>query len=151
MLPEGMVHALEQIHRLLVPGGNLVDIHPALDPMLVEIHRGDSILYSQPDPISFAEDYRKADQALAQVVQRGLFIPSESRQFTFMVYASSVGELCEYLDRVNAHKEPSPEDVEAAREKEFFRQVDAIMQTLGEGVVVATRERARVALYTAGK
>ena len=28
MEPESMVHALEQIHDLLVPDGHLIDIHP---------------------------------------------------------------------------------------------------------------------------
>jgi hypothetical protein len=119
--------------------------------MLVEIYRDGSLLYSQPNPRSWVADYYNADQAVARVVQRGLFIPVASRQFDFLVYGSSVGELCDYLDRVNAHEEPSPEDVEAAREQEFYRQVEAVRQTMGEGVEVATRERAQVALYTAVK
>ena len=151
MLPEGMVHALEQIHRLLIPGGNLVDIHPTTGPMLVEIHRGKHILFCQPDPRSWEADFRHADQAVAQVIQRGLFLQGESRQFDFLVFSSSVPEMVAYIDRVNAHTEPSPEDVEAAREREFFQQVEATMQSMGAGLEVATREHTRVALYQAVK
>jgi len=28
---EGMVHALEEIHRLLKPAGTLIEIHPSLE------------------------------------------------------------------------------------------------------------------------
>ncbi len=151
MLPEGMVHALEHIHRLLVPGGNLVDIHPMVGPLLLEIHRGDEILASQPNPRSWDVDYANANRAVAQVIQMGLFQQLGIRQFDTLVYASSVAELCAYLDKVNAHEEPSPGDVEAARERDFYQQVEAIRQSMGADLEVATREHARIALLKAVK
>src|SRR5919204_397683 len=47
---EGMVHALEEIHRLLRPAGTLIEIHPAIGSPFVEVRSGGNVAFSEPDP-----------------------------------------------------------------------------------------------------
>lgn len=66
-----MVHALESIHRLLAPGGRLVDIHPFAEAPLIEIHQGGLITFSEPAPDYPLAEIEQAEKALAQVIGRG--------------------------------------------------------------------------------
>jgi hypothetical protein len=43
-----MVHALEEIHRLLRPNGTLIDIRPYAEPTIVEVISGDQTLFAEP-------------------------------------------------------------------------------------------------------
>jgi SAM-dependent methyltransferase len=145
MKHEGMVHALEEIHRLLRPDGNLVDIRPVVEAPLIEVHQGGRVLFAQPNPDYSAEDYRQADNALAQVIQRRFFVLERSRQFDFLVYGSSVAELRAYIAEANAYEDGSKDEAAAAREAERVARVEGIMQGAGEGAEVATHERANIA------
>jgi len=49
---EGMVHALEEIQRLLRPDGSLIDIHPVLEAPLIEAYQGDRVLLAEPSSLS---------------------------------------------------------------------------------------------------
>jgi hypothetical protein len=151
MESEGMVHALEQIHRLLVPGGNLIDIHPFYAPVLVEVYQRGRVVFSQPLPDSCAVEYRKAGNALKQVVRSGLFRLTRKGRFDYRVYGSSVKELRDYDAEEGAFKEPSNDEAEAAREEEFIARVEAVMQSAGEGAEAASHERAHIALLRAVK
>jgi hypothetical protein len=144
MQPEGMVHALEQVHRLLVPGGSLIDIHPALGPLVVEIHQQGKLVFAQPDPEDWSSDYRKADEAVAEILRKGLFRRIRRKQFEFYIYASSVRELCAYIDEVSGHEASTLEA--ATPEADFFRGVEKRMQGMGGEAQVATHERAHIAL-----
>lgn len=93
-----MVHALEQIFGLLHSESRLIDIHPrgeqskifALDGtkrhLLGEIHEDDNYV-----------EYKQADEAIAEGIRRGLFLPVAKSEFTFSTYAGSLAELHEYL------------------------------------------------------
>lgn len=145
MKHEGMVHALEEIHRLLRPDGKLIDIHPVVEAPLIEVHQGGRVLFAQPNPDYSAEDYRQADNALAQAIRRRFFVVERSGQFDFMVYGSSVAELRDYIAEANAFEDGSKDEAAAAREAERVAQVEGIMQGAGEGAEVATHERAHIA------
>ena len=73
-----MVHALEQTHRLIVPGGMLIDIHPVTDgpPVLI---RGQKV-GTMKETDDFVE-YVQASAALDEVIQRGLFVVERSSPF----------------------------------------------------------------------
>ena len=76
---EGMVHALEDIQRLLRPDGCLIDIHPVLEAPLIEVYQGVRVLFVEPYPgYDYEEDLRQAEDALAQIVQRRLFVVERS-------------------------------------------------------------------------
>ena len=102
-----MVHALEQIHRFLKPGGILVDIHPVAEPPLVEVHQGGRVLFAGPFPGFSHEDDQRAEDALASAVERGLYARERHAQFEFLVYASSFPELLDYVEEQGAFDENS--------------------------------------------
>jgi hypothetical protein len=145
MKHEGMVHALEEIHHLLKPDGNLVDIRPVVEAPLIEVYQGGRVLFAQPNPDYSAEDYRQADNALAQAIQRRFFVLERSRQFDFLVYGSSVAELRDYVAEANAFEDGPKDEAAAAREAERVARVEGIMQGAGEGAEVATHKRAHIA------
>jgi hypothetical protein len=82
MEPEGMVHALEEIHRVTKPAGSLIEIHPALEFPFIEVRWNEEPSFSENDPgFDWVEDSRLAETAVATVVRRGLFVLEESRRF----------------------------------------------------------------------
>jgi len=129
-----MVHALEEIHRLLKPDGCLIEIHPILETPLVKVFDGSTLLLDEPYPgFDYLEDLRQAENALQQSLQQGLFILQGSREFDVLTYSSSITELQDLWE------EP-PE----SREAELYTQVEEVMQAVGHGVKVALHEKARI-------
>jgi hypothetical protein len=99
MAPESMVHALEQIHALLVPAGLLIDIHPNGEPVAFYLslnERNEFIGYMQENDDYI--EYRQADEAIAAVVDNGLFGLGKSEEFEFRTYADAFEELKGFLD-----------------------------------------------------
>jgi len=93
-----MVHALEIIHRLLRPHGKLIDIHPVGEPSPVEVRVGrQTTLVGRLTETDDFVEYGQADAALAQVVQRRLFVLEREATFPFITHADSMSELREYL------------------------------------------------------
>ena len=89
-----MVHALEEIHRLVKPTGILIDIHPVAEPSPIEIHQGKKI-----EPVGdlsvrqWCSDYQHADEALTETQQRGLFMVEREGMFNSLTYYDSVAEM----------------------------------------------------------
>ena len=99
MQPESMVHALEQIHSLLEPGGKLIDIHP--NGELAEIIyplEGQAHLIGYVQETDDYIEYRQADEAIETVVSKGLFQVEKMGQFEFLTHADSFDELKAFLD-----------------------------------------------------
>jgi len=129
-----MVHALEEIHRLLKPDGYLIEIHPILETPLVKVFDGSTILFVGPYPgYDYEEDLRQAENALQQIVQRQLFVIERISEFDFLTYGSSIAELQDFWG------EPAE-----AREAELYAQVEKFMQAARNGAKVALHERARI-------
>jgi len=145
MKHEGMVHALKEIHRLLRPNGTLIDIHPVLEAPLIEVSQGGRVLFAEAFPFHDYDDYRQADDALAQIVERRLFVIERSGKFDFLTYGSSVAELRDFMAKANAYDDRPKDEAVAAREAELAARVEEIMQAAGEGVEVTHHERARIA------
>ena len=93
-----MVHALEKIHQLLEPEGRLIDLHPTGDPPPIGVRIGQqtTIVGWMKETDDFIE-YAQASDALALVIQRGLFAVEREGTFEFVTYADSVFEWREYL------------------------------------------------------
>ena len=137
MEPEGLVHALEQIHRLLAPGGILVDVHNTVDPPLFEVVRDGVALYCEPEP-GFCEDVcLEAQKALDQAVERGLFALEDTRRIEFFVVADSVAELQAFQKEFYAYA-GSAELTED--EQQLLARLEEAMETAGPGAQVATHE-----------
>jgi hypothetical protein len=98
MAPEGMVHALEIIHTLLASDGRLIDIHPDSQPPIQATIAGQlhQLGYLQ-ETDNFIE-YGQASAALAESIQRGLFVEEQRRTFIFIVRAGSLDELHIFLN-----------------------------------------------------
>ena len=72
MEPDRMVSALEEAHRLLGPGGALIDIHPVSGTAQIEVHRAGQVIFAEPASASPDEGVLYADEVLDYVAARGL-------------------------------------------------------------------------------
>jgi SAM-dependent methyltransferase len=144
MEPEGMVHALEEIHRLLRPDGVLIDIHPALDAPVVEVRANGRIVVTEPYPRAHGDDLGQAEQALAEIVRRGMFAEEAVRAFEFMTYASSVAELREFFEEVGAYDMSPIDDEIAARRDAMYTRVEEVRRRTSESAEIGFREPTRM-------
>ena len=89
-----MVHALEEIHRLLKPTGRLIDIHPVAVSPRVEINEAGKIhLTGYLSVHQWFIDFQQADNALDEIIRRGLFIVELEKIFDVPIHYSSVAEM----------------------------------------------------------
>ena len=131
-----MVHALEEIHRLLQPGGYLIDIHPARVVTQIEVRRGGVVTFCEPVSGETFEDIGWAEDALAQVTRDGLFTVEQADEFDWRIYASSVAELCDYIVQVSTYSEGTPFEVAALQEPGMAARVQGALQAAGVGAEV---------------
>jgi hypothetical protein len=141
----GMVHALEEIHRLLRPDGCLIDIHPYSDDAAIEVHQGKVVTFVAPVPAFSGDAIRDAENALTQVVVRRLFRRERAASFDFLTYASSVSELYAYYEEASAFDDSPGDEAFAAWAAQLAPAVEEILRAAGDGAAVAYRERAHMA------
>jgi hypothetical protein len=90
----GMVHALEEIHRLLKPNGALIDIHPVSEPSPIEIYQAGKVdLVGQLSVRQWCFEFAQADIALAEIIQRGMFTLERKAVFDLPTHYASAAEL----------------------------------------------------------
>ena len=107
-----MALAVAEAHRILRPGGLLLDLHPAGTPMRLEawVQLQPGIGADDLDPAAFqrhplgelaledtASDFRAASAALDAARQAG-FEPGQTRPFEYRYFFDSLDELSDYLD-----------------------------------------------------
>jgi hypothetical protein len=93
-----MVHALKQVHAMLQPNGQLIEVHNLPVPHRIEIHSGEST--TKAGWLVDVDDFdseRLALNAIAQVVSEGLLLLEDERDFDFDVHADDVPELQKWL------------------------------------------------------
>lgn len=125
-----MVHALEEIHRLLRPGGTLIEIHPAVEaPPFVEVSVNGSLSFSEDDPgFDYEEDSRHAEAAVAAVVERGVFTLEDRRRFELRTHAVSVEELRDYWAVYDAYDPEEKEETLARRQDEMYARAHGVLE-----------------------
>jgi len=130
MAHEGMVHALEEIHRLLKPAGTLIELHPAVDaPPLVEVWSDGKLTFQEKDPVfDYEEDLRQAEAAVATVIDRGLFVLDERRRFELRTYAASVKEMRDHWAFVGAYDPEEPEEMLLRRRDEMYARARGALE-----------------------
>jgi hypothetical protein len=129
MEPEGMVHALEEIHRLTRPGGTLIEIHPALEYPFLEVRANGELLSSEDDPgFDYEEDSRLAEAAVATVVGRDVFVLEERRRFELRTHASSLEELREHWTLADAYDPDEKEELLARRAEEMHARAHEVLE-----------------------
>lgn len=139
-----MVHALEEIRRLLKSDGQLIDIQPIRTAPFITVYQGRKLLFSESDPgYDYDMDLQHAGDALDDVVRRGLFLIEGNGEFNLITYASSVADLRDFWKKVNAYDDSPKEEAAATRQDEMYARADAIMRS-NEGREVAYHEKARI-------
>jgi hypothetical protein len=142
-----MVHALEEIHRLLKPAGALIDIHPFAESLQVEIRRGGRVDHvGELSVRQWCMDFRSADEALTEVVGRGLFAVEEESEFDSPTYYASAeemrGALRESIDRF-ARDAPSADEALPHAEAVAARAEELMRSAVG-GAELIVRERTHI-------
>jgi len=138
-----MVHALEEIHRLLKPTGALIDLHPVAGPSPVEIHQGGKIdLAGDLLVRQWCIDYQQADNALTEIAQRGLFAVERESVFDSMTHYATVAEmrtaLKEAIDKFARDAQSADEAVPHA--EALVARAEELMQAAVNGSELIVRE-----------
>lgn len=94
-----MVHALKRTHNLLKPGGLLIDLHDLTTRPQLAGRTGE---HSTPigevlDDTGF-QRLRQADEAIAQVIDDGLFVVDAEQTFDYETHFETLEEFHEWLD-----------------------------------------------------
>ena len=129
MEPEGMVHALEEIHRVTRPAGTLIEIHPALEFPFLEVRSTEELFFSENDPgFDWDEDSRHAEEAVAAVVDQGLFVLQERRRFELRIHASSLDELRDHWAVADAYITEKKEETLTRRAEEMYARAHEVLE-----------------------
>jgi len=139
-----MVHALEEIHRLLKPSGFLIDIHPVSEHSSIEIHNhGNVDIAGQLKVLQWCVDFEKADEALAEIVQRGKFVVEEKSMFDTLTHYDSVAEMGasfkESIGKFARDDESANEDV--TQIETLTVRSEELLQAAGGGAELILREK----------
>ena len=140
-----MVHALEEIHRLLKPDGSLIDLHPHPDWLFLQAILGRSILAREAKPQTYSQDVLQAESAIADVVRRGLFTVEETIEFDFFTYASSIEDLRTHWDQIQAYDDSPKDEQDMLHEEQQYERFRSVLQAAGDEAQVVIHERARIA------
>jgi len=135
-----MVHALEKIYTLLKPDGHLIDIHPTPEPAAIVVHSGERLTPAGwLDEVADYVEYEWADEALAAVVDSGLFTLERRGAFEFVWHADSVIDLLAYFaeDWQDARLDP----VTAMR-------IDEMLKTAEHDKEILVKEAIRIARFS---
>ena len=94
-----MVHALNEIQRILAPDGILIDLRPMLDRWPLEVasagkHQEAGRVTDLAEPLS---DDKAANQAIAEIAKRGWFVRKREETFSFFYYWDTPKEMQEYM------------------------------------------------------
>jgi len=142
-----MVHALEEIHRLLKPTGILIDIHPVAEASPIEIHQGGNIdLAGDLSVRQWCTDYQQADIALTEIKQRGLFVLERERVFDSLTHYDSAAELRTSLKEAIAKFARESQSAEEAvpQVEALAERAEELMQAAASGADLIVRERTHI-------
>jgi hypothetical protein len=95
-----MVHALSEIHRVLVRGGVLIDLRPISERWLIEIISSQGIQQTGHviDTKKAVEDDKAADKALEQAASQGFFVQEQATSFAFNYSWDTPKEMEKYIE-----------------------------------------------------
>ena len=95
-----MVHALDEIRRVLVPGGILIDLRPITDPWPVEVFSARETRQTGfvTDLSSGVEDDKAANQAMTEGERKGWFLREREKLFMIAYIWDTAREMEEWID-----------------------------------------------------
>ena len=138
-----MVHALEEIHRLLKPNGFLIDIHPVAEHSSVELHQnGKTHLVGQLEVSQWCVDFQEADKALDEIIQRGTFTVEEKGMFETLTYYDSATEMGTALKQsiLKYVREGEPVDEEVSHVDVLASQAKELLRAANGEATLVLRE-----------
>lgn len=94
-----MVHALEEIRRVLIPGGVLIDLRPLADRWPVQVVLGEmqvGVGRIKDLPAGLADD-QAANNAIQEAARLGWFVLESELKFPFFYYWDSPEEMLEHI------------------------------------------------------
>ncbi|MGI8617251.1 MAG: hypothetical protein ACR2L4_10825 [Actinomycetota bacterium] len=123
---------------MLKPSGTLIEIHPALEVPTVIVESAGAVSFEEDDPgFDYTEDLRMADEAVAAVVDRGLFRFEVDRRFEHRTHAASVTELRDHWAVAGAYDAEEKEaDVLRRRDEMYARAAAALDASSGVAEVI---------------
>jgi hypothetical protein len=129
MEPEGMVHALEEIHRLTRPAGTLIEIHPALEFPFVEVRSNGELLFSEDDPgFDYEDDSRHAGGGDLDRRRPRRLRPRGEPPVRVRTHASSVKELRDHWAVADAYDPEEKEETLARRQEEMYARAHEVLE-----------------------
>jgi hypothetical protein len=138
-----MVHALEEIHRLLKPSGFLIDIHPVAEHSSIEIHQNGKVdLVGQLKVSQWCVDFQEADKALDEIIQRNMFTVEQKGMFETLTYYDSATEMSTALKQ-SIHKyvrEAEPVEEEVSHVEVLAGQAEELLQAASSKAMLVLRE-----------
>jgi hypothetical protein len=138
-----MVQALGQIHRLLKPGGRLIDIHPVSEPSPIEIHQNGTIgLVGHLTVRQWCIDFEQADNALTEIVDRGMFTVKQKGMFDTLTYYDSAAEMgTTFKESIHKYaRDALSADEEVPHAEALAARAEEMMRIAGNGAGPARRE-----------
>jgi hypothetical protein len=99
MEPASMVHALDEIHRVLTPEGTLIDLRPLADRWPVEVisSRGSKETGRVEDLVVQVDSDVAANEAMSEAETRGWFRREQEEFFPFFYSWDTPSEMEEYI------------------------------------------------------
>jgi hypothetical protein len=138
-----MVHALDEIHRLLRPAGTLIEIHPVRGAW-VEVRSETGTPFVELDPGFDSDEEASTENAVSTILDRGLFARDADREFEFLWYASSVRELRDHFALMGGYDQsPGSPRITRLRDQ-LYRRAQETVDRLRTDAEVVYRERARI-------
>jgi|GEM_PF-941981 len=109
-MPAGMVHTLQEIHRVLTSDGVLLDLRPAIGSRVVLVDLPYATLnVGEFDSSATTADKQAAHDAIAQVVAQGQFVQEHLETFDLTLAMDTVDDLRDYADSLR--RSILPDDV----------------------------------------
>ena len=133
-----MVHALQEIHRVLKVGGSLIDLRPAISNRTVEIELSYARLHvGEIDSVVTIPDHLAADRALQNQIADGLLRAEYEENFELVTELDTLADLLEYA--ASLRQSVMPEAV--------LQRVEAIIADETEDFSIRTRREMVIARY----
>ena len=86
------MHALRHVHRLLAPGGTLVDMHPVTEE---QVESGDGIVGVILEPDWIGVDLPNSESALSETVREGLYALETETEYDVLEHFDDADDLIE--------------------------------------------------------
>jgi hypothetical protein len=110
-----MVHALREIWRVLIPGGNLIDVRPRPTNWPLEVVApGQILLAGRVDNAPFVPDDSAAEKSMEQTVHEGLFSIDHQATFDCASYWNALEDMLTYYEETENPSLTIPDAVLAA-------------------------------------